>query len=86
MVRGLATLETVDGVPDEYLAAAAKSYDASTLREFERAVRSVYKKMVRISIEPAWAQFYDFGAGRVPAFLAKLISDGAPGSENTAAR
>lgn len=86
MVRGLATLETVDGVPDEYIAAAAKSYEGSTLREFERAVRSVYKQMVRISIEPVWARFFDFGAGRVPEFLAKLVSDGESGSTNTTAR
>src|SRR4051794_2325649 len=80
MVRGLATLETVDGVPDEYIAAAAKSYDAAKLREFERAVRSTFQQMVRISIEPEWARFFDFGAGRVPAFLTKLASDSAPSS------
>ena len=86
MVRGLATLETVDGVPDEYIAAAAKSYEPSKLAEFERAVRSTYKQMVRISIEPQWARFYDFGAGRVPEFLTKLGSESAPSSENTTAR
>jgi hypothetical protein len=36
----------------------------------------VYKQMVRISIEPRWARFFDFGAGRVPAFLANLGNDG----------
>jgi nitroimidazol reductase NimA-like FMN-containing flavoprotein (pyridoxamine 5'-phosphate oxidase superfamily) len=76
LVRGIATLDTVDGVADEYLAAAAKSYEPARLREFERAVRSLYKQMARISIEPRWARFYDFGAGRVPAFLAKLMNDG----------
>jgi hypothetical protein len=39
-------------------------------------MRSVYKQMVRISIEPQWARFYDFGAGRVPAFLVNLCNDG----------
>lgn len=86
MVRGLATLETVDGVADEYIAAAAKSYEASKLREFEQAVRSVYKQMVRISIEPRWARFYDFGAGRVPAFLAKLVSDSESDSASNTAQ
>jgi hypothetical protein len=75
-VRGLATVETVDGVPDEYLAAAGKTMEASNLEEFERAVRSLYKQMVRISIEPRWARFFDFGAGRMPAFLSKLMSGG----------
>jgi hypothetical protein len=35
----------------------------------------VYKQMVRISIEPHSARFYDFGAGRLPAFLANLVND-----------
>jgi nitroimidazol reductase NimA-like FMN-containing flavoprotein (pyridoxamine 5'-phosphate oxidase superfamily) len=76
LVRGLATLETVDGVTDEYLAAARSSMDEPHLAEFERNVQSTYKQMVRISIEPQWARFYDFGAGRLPAYLAKLVNDG----------
>ena len=75
LVRGLATLETVDGITDEYLAAARRSMDEPQLAEFERNVRSTYKQMVRISIEPRWARFYDFGAGRLPAFLANLVND-----------
>jgi uncharacterized pyridoxamine 5'-phosphate oxidase family protein len=76
LVRGVVAMDTVDGVPDEYIAAATKSFEASKLMEFERQVRSVYKQMVRISIEPQWARFYDFGAGRVPAFLVNLGQDG----------
>ncbi len=76
LVRGLAAMETVDGVPDEYLAAATKSFEEADLAEFKRNVRSTYKQMVRISIEPKWARFYDFGAGRLPTFLANLVNDG----------
>jgi Pyridoxamine 5'-phosphate oxidase len=76
LVRGLVAMDTVDGVPDDYIAASAKSLEASELKEFERQVRSMYKQMVRISIEPQWARFYDFGAGRMPAFLANLGKDG----------
>jgi nitroimidazol reductase NimA-like FMN-containing flavoprotein (pyridoxamine 5'-phosphate oxidase superfamily) len=75
LVRGLATLETVDGITDEYLAAAKGSMDERRLAEFERGVRSTYERMVRISIEPLWARFYDFGAGRLPGFLANLVND-----------
>ena len=74
LVRGLATLETVDGVTDEYLAVARRSMDEAQLAEFEHNVRSTYEQMVRISIEPRWARFYDFGAGRLPAFLADLVN------------
>jgi len=31
--------------------------------------------MALISIEPRWARYYDFGAGRVPEFLARLGQD-----------
>jgi Pyridoxamine 5'-phosphate oxidase len=72
LVRGVATIDIVDGVPGEYIAAATKSLNADDLREFERNVRSVYKQMARISITPSWARFYDFGAGRVPDFLTRL--------------
>lgn len=76
LVRGLATLQTVDGVTDEYLAAARKCMDEPELANFERNVQSTYKQMVRISIEPQWARFYDFGTGRLPGFLADLLNDG----------
>jgi hypothetical protein len=32
----------------------------------------MYEQMARITIQPRWARYYDFGAGRVPGFLLKL--------------
>ena len=75
LVRGLATLDTVDGVTEEYLASARNSMSGDELAEFERTVQSTYPLMVRISIEPLWARFYDFGAGRLPRFLADLMNE-----------
>jgi hypothetical protein len=72
LLRGRARVDIVGGVPDEFLAAATKGLDADHVAEFERQVRSTYDQMARISIEPAWARFFDFGAGRIPSFLAKL--------------
>jgi hypothetical protein len=66
LVRGVTTIDIVDGVPGEYIASATKSLNADDLREVERHVRSVYKQMARISITSNWARHYDFGAGRVP--------------------
>jgi uncharacterized protein YndB with AHSA1/START domain len=71
-VRGVASIDIVDGVPQEYLAATAKGIPADQHGQFEAQVRSVYKQMARISIEPRWARYYDFTAGRVPDFLHKL--------------
>ncbi|MEZ0359393.1 pyridoxamine 5'-phosphate oxidase family protein [Mycobacterium sp. SA01] len=76
LVRGLATLETVDGVTEEYLTSARNTMSGDELAEFERNVRSTYPQMVRISIEPVWARFYDFGSGRLPKFLAELMNGG----------
>jgi hypothetical protein len=73
LVRGLARVDIVDGVPDEYLAASRKALAADQLAEFERQVRSLYDQMARISIEPVWARFFDFGAGRMPSFLTELV-------------
>jgi nitroimidazol reductase NimA-like FMN-containing flavoprotein (pyridoxamine 5'-phosphate oxidase superfamily) len=77
LVRGTATVEIVDGVPDEYLAGSRKTLDAEQAEAFEHSVRAMYPQMARIAIEPRWARFYDFGAGRFPAFLSKLASEAA---------
>jgi pyridoxamine 5'-phosphate oxidase-like protein len=78
LIRGIATIDIVDGVPAEYLEAAAKTLDGAQLEAFEAQVRQVYERMARIAIRPRWARFYDFGAGRLPAFLSRLIEE-APG-------
>jgi hypothetical protein len=75
LIRGLANVEIVDGVPDEYIAASRKVLDAEQVLEFERSVRSFYDPMALIRIEPQWARFFDFGAGVMPRFLQTLASD-----------
>ncbi|MGH3397278.1 MAG: SRPBCC domain-containing protein [Streptosporangiaceae bacterium] len=72
LVRGVASTEIVDGVPAEYLEAAAKTMPAEQHQQFAAQVRSVYPQMARISIAPRWARYFDFGAGRVPEFLRQL--------------
>jgi uncharacterized protein YndB with AHSA1/START domain len=73
-VRGVATVDVVDGIPDEYLEASTKTMSGEQARQFEANVRQVYKQMARIAIEPAWARYYDFAAGRVPEFLLQLVN------------
>ena len=58
MVRGVATIDIVDGVPDEYLAAATKTMDGEQARQFEAHVRMLYKQMARITIEPRCCLLY----------------------------
>ena len=76
-IRGVASMEVVDGVPEEYLAAGTKNPPATSAEQeerdqFERQVRSVYKQMARISVEPRWARYFDFAGGRLPEFLREL--------------
>jgi hypothetical protein len=71
-VRGRAAVEIVDGVVEEYLAAARKGMDADAAAGFARSVREMYEQMARIAITPHWARYYDFGAGRMPRFLQDL--------------
>jgi hypothetical protein len=75
LMRGVATVDIVDGVPDEYIAGSRKVLDAEQVLEFERSVRSIYDQMALIRIQPQWARFYDFGAGVMPRFLQTLASD-----------
>jgi hypothetical protein len=69
LVRGVARIEVVDGVPREYSAAAAKSTHGDELAQFEAHVRGLYAQMARIAIPPTWARHCHFGEGRLPTFL-----------------
>jgi Pyridoxamine 5'-phosphate oxidase len=74
LIRGEATLETVDGIRPEYLSAVAKGLDADQVAGFEVQASKMYDQMVRIAITPTWARFYDFGVGRMPRFLQELAA------------
>ena len=71
-IRGQASVEIIDGVVEEYLAAARKTMDADAAVQFEQQCRQMYDQMARIAITPRWVRYYDFGAGRMPQFLQDL--------------
>jgi Pyridoxamine 5'-phosphate oxidase len=60
LVRGTASLETVDGVPTDYLEASRKIVPSDQFDEWETGVRALYEQMVCITIEPDWAKLLDF--------------------------
>ena len=76
MVRGTASLVTVDGVPPEYLESSRKSVGDAHMPEFERQVRGMYKRMVKITVEPTWAKVLDFET-RLPSAVEQLVRQGA---------
>jgi hypothetical protein len=60
LIRGAATVELVDGVPDEYVEASRKIVPAEQFEGWEAGVRALYAQMARITIEPDWAKLLDF--------------------------
>jgi nitroimidazol reductase NimA-like FMN-containing flavoprotein (pyridoxamine 5'-phosphate oxidase superfamily) len=71
-IRGRARVEIVEGVVEEYLAAARKQMGAEASAEFEHNVKKMYDQQARIVITPEWVRFWDFGTGRIPQFLKEL--------------
>jgi Pyridoxamine 5'-phosphate oxidase len=78
LVRGSASLETVEGVPPEYLEASRKQIGAAGMPAFEAQVRELYLRMVRITIDPRWAKVLDFET-RLPTPVENLIKSRRPG-------
>ncbi|MBD5784794.1 pyridoxamine 5'-phosphate oxidase family protein [Cellulosimicrobium terreum] len=73
LVRGRAELDEVEGIPDEYLEANT-TYDMTAEQrvEWEKEVRSLYERMVRIVVTPTWAKLIDFDE-TLPSAVAELI-------------
>ncbi|HLU37157.1 MAG TPA: pyridoxamine 5'-phosphate oxidase family protein [Thermomicrobiales bacterium] len=79
LVRGTATIQIIDGVPDEYLDMNRRHTDPATYAEWEAGVRGLYKQMALIQITPTWAKVLDFQT-RLPSAIEELISQQNPGS------
>ena len=60
LVRGTATMEEVEGVPQGYLDASQKITPAEEFEAWKVGVMQLYKRMVRIDITPTWAKLLDF--------------------------
>lgn len=72
LVRGVAELDLVDGIPAEYLETNRKRTDAAGYAAWEAEVRRLYKQMVRIRITPTWAKIFDFET-RLPSAVDELV-------------
>jgi len=62
LLRGMAELDPVDGIPAEYLQASGTYRMTPEQRqEFEAEIKSLYVDgMVRIVVRPTWAKLIDF--------------------------
>ena len=71
LLRGTAELETVDGVPDDFLAATHKSLDPLQWGTFDQGAHATYPLMVLITVRIDWAKVLDFET-RIPTSLEQL--------------
>jgi Pyridoxamine 5'-phosphate oxidase len=73
LIRGLAELDVVEGIPDEYLEAnGAYTMTPEQRDEWETEVRSLYDGMVRIVVTPTWAKLIDFET-TLPSAVEELV-------------
>ena len=73
LIRGRAELDTVEGIPDEYLQMNGSYQMTPEQRvEWEAEVRSLYDGMVRIVVTPTWAKLIDFET-TLPSAVEELI-------------
>lgn len=72
LLRGLAKIEIVQGVPEEYLEASHLGVSDEHWAAFEADVRTLYDEMARISIEVVWAKIIDFQL-RMPDSIDELV-------------
>lgn len=72
LVRGQATLVTVDGVPDGYLEASHRTMPPEARAGFDTQVRALYEQMTVITITPEWARLLDFET-TLPSAIEELV-------------
>ncbi len=68
LIRGRASIETIDGVTAEYAASAERYFGAEQGPVWVEQVKSMSPSMVRITITPEWVGFLDFQS-RFPSAL-----------------
>jgi hypothetical protein len=76
LVRGTASVEIVDGIPTEYLAASRRYVPSDQQQAFEAQVPALYPAMARIAITPEWAKVLDFET-RLPVAVEELMAQRA---------
>ena len=72
LLRGKVRVDIIDGVPEEYAAAAERYYGAEQGRAWVAQAQSLMPKMARISIRPEWVGLHDFET-RFPSAVERAI-------------
>jgi hypothetical protein len=72
LVRGNASVEIVDGVPDDFVKGSRRFIPDEGWEDWQAGVDAMYKQMARIAIAPDWAKVIDFET-RLPSAIAELL-------------
>jgi hypothetical protein len=73
LIRGTASVETVNGVTPEYVACAERYFGPEQGREWVKGVRQMSPQMARIRVRPEWVSVLDFET-RFPSAIADAMS------------
>ena len=60
LIRGVADVELIEGIPDGYLTAGRKVMNAEQYSGWLSGVQGLYDEMVVITLTPTWAKLLDF--------------------------
>jgi len=74
LIRGVAEVELIQGVPDGYLTAGRKVMTAEQYPDWVAGVQALYDEMVVITITPTWAKLLDFET-TIPKSVEDLIQE-----------
>jgi hypothetical protein len=72
LIRGTATVEIVNGLAPEYVAAAARYFGAEQGQAWAEQAKGLMPQMARMSIQPEWVAVMDFEQ-RMPNSLEKAM-------------
>ena len=73
LVRGLAQVTMVDGVPEEYAAAARRYFGEEQGAAWVAQVGQMVPRMARLAVKPEWVGILDFQT-RFPSALARRMA------------
>ena len=80
LIRGVADLEHIEGIPDGYLRAGRKVMTDAQYPDWLTGVQSLYDHMTLITITPTWAKLLDFET-TIPTAVGDLIEQKATGAD-----
>jgi hypothetical protein len=72
LIRGVATVEILDHVSDDYIEASRKLVPPDQFAGWESGVRALYTTMAMITIMPDWAKLLDFET-TIPKAVEELV-------------